>query len=85
MGSVTDPDAAAARSYADAGPFCIASRRNIKLQGTTTAQSAAAETTDAAQNFTVHLTVTRPMGSGDGARQAPFPVVLFLNGFQVHT
>ena len=83
MGSVTDADGAA-RSYAGPGPCRIASRRNIRLQGTTTAQHAAhGATSAAAHNFTVQLTVTRPISGGDADRQAPYPVVIFMNGFQV--
>lgn len=85
MGSATDSDAASARqSYAHAGPFRTASRRNIRLQGTIPSQKElAAEAEASTKNFTVHLTVTRPIGGGDAARKAPFPVILFLNGFQV--
>lgn len=87
MGSATDSDAASDhQSYAKAGPFRTASRRNIKLQGTVPSQhGAVAEAGAPTKDFTVHLTVTRPIGGGDAARRAPFPVVFFLNGFQVST
>lgn len=82
MGSVADADAAG-QSYADAGPCRIASRRNIRLQGSTPAQGNTRKNSPVGHNFTIHLSVTRPISGGDVARKAPFPVVLFLNGFQV--
>jgi hypothetical protein len=87
MGSATDSDAASAqKTYANAGPFRTASRRNIKLQGSVPShRGPAAEAEGSTKDFTVHLTITRPIGGGDDARQAPFPVIFFLNGFQVQT
>lgn len=87
MSSVANSDAAGL-SYAAAGPCRVASWRNVKLQGTTasaqmSAADSEAEVDRASQNFTIHLSISRPMGSGVAAWHAPYPVVLLMNGFQM--
>lgn len=75
-------DRIANQSYADAGPCGTASRRNIRLSGNTTLPSAQNE--DLRRGFTIHMGVTYPTAGGGaiGVRQAPYPWVLLINGFQ---
>ncbi len=70
------------QSYATAGPCGISSRRNIRLDGNTSAANSPAD--ESQRGFTIHTSVTFPTGGvgANSSRVAPYPVMLFLNGFQ---
>ena len=84
MGVVTE-SGTANQSYANAGPLAVGSRRNIKFQGNTSHDKTNKEQTADSRAFTIHLSITFPKPGADAdaaARQAPYPVVVFINGFQ---